>query len=439
MACRGHRGGIDFQRWGHRVLTDRACRSAQPREKDWKLSDSGGLYLLIKPSGFKSWRLKYRFGGKEKQLTFGPFPLLGLGAAREMRDEAKRQLLAAVDPGKKAAAARAQRLGVAPPVNTFKAAAMRWHGQNKKRWKEKHAASVLRRLERDAFPVIGHLPIAEITPADVRPIIEAVQARGSIGQAHELLGRMSRIFKLAIVREEATSDPAGALDALLLPTAWRKYPALVRLEEAKRALMAFEAEAHWASVKMASRLLALTAARPGTVRMAQAGEFFDLDGKDPRWIIPAVKMKLGRAESEQARFDFTIPLSTQAVALVKEAIADAGDAPWLFPGVRWQDKPITDATLSMAYRRSPLFAGRHVPHGWRSTFATIMNERAADLGRPGDRAVIDLMLAHKPTGVEAVYNRAAYMPQRRALAQEWAELITADLVPPKQLIEGPRN
>jgi hypothetical protein len=421
------------------VLTDRACRTAQPREKDWKLADSGGLYLLVKPSGFKSWRMKYRFGGKEKQLTFGPFPLMGLATAREMRDAAKRQLLAGVDPSKKAAEARALRLGVAPPVNTFRKAALRWHSQNKRRWKPKHAASVLARLEKDVFPAIGEMAIDAITPADVRRIIEAVQDRGAIGQAHELLGRMSRIFELAIVREEVASDPARAIQAILQPIAWRKYPALVRIEDARQALKAFEGEAHWASVKLASRLLALTAARPGTIRMAQAGEFHELDGREPHWIIPAAKMKLERTESEQARFDFTVPLSKQAVSLVKVAIAQAGDARWLFPGIRWNDRPITDATLSMAYRRSPLFAGRHVPHGWRSSFSTIMNERAADLGRPGDRAVIDLMLAHKPQGVEAVYNRAAYMPQRRRIAQEWADMLSEGLVPPEQLLEGPRN
>jgi integrase len=421
------------------VLTDRACRTAQPREKDWKLSDSQGLYLLVKPSGYKSWRLKYRFGGKEKQLTFGPYPLIGLATAREMRDAAKRQLLAGVDPSKKAADARAQRLGVLPDVETFKKAALSWHAQGKKRWKPRHAASVLRRLENDAFPVIGHLPIDAITPADVRPIIDAVQGRGAIGQAHELLGRMSRIFKLAIARGEASSDPAAALEALLQPVAWKNYPAILRLPELRKALKAFEAEPHQPSVKLASRLLALTAARPGTVRFAQAAEFHELDGAEAHWIIPAAKMKLERAQSEQERFDFVVPLSTQAVAVVKAAIGEAGDAPWLFPGVRWEDRPISDATLSSAYRQSPLLAGRHVPHGWRSSFSTIMAQRGADLGQAEDADLADLMLAHKPQGVKAIYNRAAYMPQRRRIAQEWADLLSKGLVEPEELREGRRR
>lgn len=421
------------------MLTDRACRAAQPREKDWKLTDAQGLYLYIRPTGSKVWRMKYRFGGKEKQLTFGPFPLIGLGTAREMRDAAKRQLLSGVDPAKKAKAVREARLGHGPEENTFRAAALRWHGQNKGRWKARHAKHVLSAFENEAFPAIGSMPIASINPGDIRPIVEAMQGRGSIDQAHRMLWRISKVFELAIVREEVASDPAGSLGALLQPIPKGRYPAIIVLEDTREALKAFEREPHWPAIKMASRLLALTAARPGTVRMAQAGEFHDLDGEDPRWIIPAAKLKLKRAESERHAFDFTIPLSRQAVDLVKAAIADAGEDPWLFAGVRSAKQPISDATLSMAYRRSPLMSGRHVPHGWRSTFATIMNRLAADNERPGDRAVIDLMLAHVPQGTEPIYNRGAYMLQRRRIAQDWADLLSAELVAPAELLGGPRN
>lgn len=422
------------------MLTDRECRTAQAGERKLKLFDGGGLHLLVLPTGTKSWRLKYRFGGKEKQLTFGLYPAIGLKEAREKRDRAKRALAGGIDPGKAAKAARDRRAGRVAPGSTFKHAALRWHRLQAHGWKPGHAANVLHQLETEVFPSIGERALAELRPSDIRPLIDAIQNRGAVDQAHRVLMRISRVFQLAIVDELVETDPAAALTAILKPMPKRKYPAILQLKPAHDALAAFEAEeAHWPQVKLASRLLALTAARPGPLRLAQAKEFHELDGAEPRWTIPAAKMKLELAESAQDAFDFTIPLAWQAVAVVKAAIAEAGDRPFLFPSAHHAHRAITENTLGKAYRQSPGFAGRHVPHGWRSTFSTIMNERAADLDRPGDRAIIDLMLAHKPRGVEARYNRAAYMARRRLIAQEWADLLSAGLAEPERLREGPRN
>ena len=420
-------------------LTVMQVKNAQPQAKAYKLHDSEGLFLLVLPSGTKSWRQKYRFDGREKQLTHGTYPLLSLKQARELRDEAKRDLAKGMDPSRKAREARARRAGTLKGGTTFKQAALRWHALQAHGWKKRHAEDVKNALEREAFPSIGDRPIAELKPADIRPIIEEMQDRGAIDQAHRMLMRISRIFQLAVVDEEVDADPAAPLAAILKPVPKRKYNAIIKLEGVRAALKAFEAERHWPETKLASRLLALTASRPGPVRFAQADEFYDLDGTMPRWIIPADKMKLERAESEQANFAFEIPLSAQAVDLVKVAIAHSAGRDWLFPSVQFRRKPISENALSTGYRRSPLFEGRHVPHGWRSSFSTIMNERAADLGNAGDRAIIDLMLGHKPEGVEAHYNRAAYMPRRRQLTQEWADLLTKGLVAPEQLLEGPRN
>lgn len=421
------------------MLTERECRAAEKAEKDRKLFDGGGLHLLVKPSGFKSWRLKYRFGGKEKQLTFGPYPTITLREAREMREEAKRELLAGRDPGKKGRELRDRRAGRVDEERTFKAAALRWHKLQAPGWKKRHAERVLTRLEADAFPQLGDRLLAELRPSDIRPVIDAMQERGSIDQANRMLTRISRIFELAIVREEVELNPAASLSAILQPVVNKKYRALLNIEQAREALRAFEAEAHQPTTKLASRLLALTASRPGPLRLAEPGEFVDLDGDNPRWIIPAAKMKLERAESEQDAFDFTIPLSRQAVETVRAAMAFAAGLKWLFPSVQSGTKAISDNALNVAHRRSTAFSERHVPHGWRSSFSTIMNERAAELDRPGDRAIIDLMLAHKPKGVEAHYNRAAYMSRRRLLAQEWADLLSVGLQAPAGLLEGPRR
>lgn len=421
------------------MLTVATIKSAAPADKAYKLHDSGGLFLLVLPSGTKSWRQKYRFGGKEKQLTHGRFPLLTLKDAREARDEARRLLDQGVDPAGKAKVARAKRAGTFSGPTTVKDAALRWHTLQSHGWKPRHADNVMSQLDREIFPAIGSMPIAEVATADIRPIIDEMQERGAVDQAHRMLMRLSRIFQLAIVDEVATIDPAAPLSAILKPVPKRKYRALITLPECRKALQVLEAERHWPEIKLASRLLALTASRPGPIRFAQKGEFHDLEGEDPCWIIPADKMKLERAEAEQENFAFRIPLARQTVELVRVAIENCAGRPYLFSSIQHALKPISDAALSKAYRLSPHFGGRHVPHGWRSSFSTIMNERAADLDRPGDRAVIDLMLGHKPEGVEAHYNRAAYMPRRRLIAQEWADLLTPGLVPPQELLKGPRN
>lgn len=421
------------------MLTDKQCKAAKPAERPQKLFDGGGLHLLVLPSGTKSWRLKYRFGGKEKQLTFGIYPAVSLKEAREARDEAKKLLSSGIDPAKSAQERRDRRAGRIEPRNTFKSAAMRWHELQSHGWKERHASNVLRALEQEVFPSIGDREIAELKPSDIRPLVDTIQDRGAVDQAHRTLMRISRIFQLAIVDELVEIDPAASLTAILKPVPKHKYPAILKLPEACGALARFEQERHWPQIKLASRLMALAVPRPGPLRFAQPGEFHDLDGAEPVWIIPAAKMKLDLAQSGQKAFDFTIPLSKQAAAVAKVAIEAAGKRPYLFPAVQRSHRPISENALNKAYRDSPEFAGRHVPHGWRSTFSTIMNERAADLDRPGDRAILDLMLAHKPKGVEAHYNRAAYLPRRRLLAQEWADMLSVDLIPAEQLLEGPRN
>ncbi|MCJ2187703.1 tyrosine-type recombinase/integrase [Novosphingobium beihaiensis] len=421
------------------MLTDRECKTAGPSTKDRKLFDGEGLFLLVTKAGFKSWRLKYRYGGKEKLLTFGPYPQLSLKEARQRKDEARAELFAGRDPGELLKKSRARRLGKEEETGTFRAAALEWLRLQQKGWKAKHHAAVQRSLERDIFPAIGALQLTSIRPADIRPVIDAVQRRGAVDTAHRLLWRIKSVFDLAIAAGEAEINPAASIQAILQPQVLGRCPAILEIKRARQFLLDFEALPGQPATKLASRLLALTASRPGPLRLAQAAEFLDLDGSDPRWRIPAEKMKLELAESEQTAFDFTIPLSRQAVETVKVAMSLAANRDYLFPSPRFSHRPISDNTLNVAYRRLTGYEGEHVPHGWRSSFSTIMNERAADLGRPGDRAVIDLMLAHKPRGTEAHYNRAAYMRQRRIIAQEWADLLCEGLPSPATLADCRRR
>lgn len=436
---RGHCRGIDLERWGHLALTDQQCRAAKAGEKSLKLSDSLGLHLYITPTGYKSWRLKYRFGGKERRIVFGPYPEISLKQARALRDDARGDLRNGKDPGEEYRVRAARRAGTSDSEGTFEAVARKWHELQKSQWKERHAHDVLASLIAEVFPHIGNHPIADIRPATLRSLLETVQERGAIETAHRIRQRISAVFRYAIATDLAEFDPAASISGALKPVIRGKQPALLKLPDAQAFLKAFEAEPGHPTTKLASRLLALTAARPGVVQMAMIGEFEDLDGAEPIWRIPAAKMKLERAKSEREEFEFIIPLSLQAVETVQTAAAHAKNRKYLFPSARHSHRPITDNALNMAYRRLQKFAGRHVPHGWRASFSTIMNERAIALERPADRAIIDLMLAHEPDGVEARYNRAAYMPRRRQIAQEWADLLMKDMLGPESLLDLPRR
>lgn len=403
------------------MLTDIQCRKAKPRDKAYKLSDAHGLYLYVLPTGTRSWRLKYRFGGKEHRLTFGPYPEVSLIEARELREDVRKQLREGIDPKvdkKKKAAIAALNNG-----NSFEAIALEWHAQQEKIRAPRYAGQILDRLKADVFPALGPIPIREITPPLVLMTIRAIEARGSIEMAHRVRQHMSAIFLYAIGLGWTDTNPAMVIQPVLVKRIKTRRPAVLTIEQASKIITRTEGleRPYWATL-LASRLLALTAARPGVLRLAEPKEFEDLDGKDPVWRIPAEKMKLTREQKKDLTLEFVIPLSCQAVSVVKAALQLSGGKKWLFPGVRGNAAPITDSTLSKLYRLAG-FSGVHVPHGWRSTFSTLMNQRAALENRIGDREVIDLMLAHMQEGVEPIYNRYAYMPRRRELAQEWADML----------------
>jgi hypothetical protein len=415
------------------MLSDVACRKAKADAKPVKLADSMGLYLYVTPAGLKSWRMKYRYGGKEKLLTFGQYPHVPLTEARRLRDEARALIREGRDPSiekKQRSAERQMRT-----VNTFEEWARRWHTASKKHWTPRYAGQVLGRLERDAFPSIGRVPVADVTVPMILELLQRVEARGAIEGAHRLRQHLSDIFMGAIAAGLAQTDPAAGVKRALQRFTHNKRPAVRSIDEARRVLATIEKqEAHWSTL-LASRLLALTAARPGVVRLAEAAEFEDLDGANPIWRIPAAKMKLTSERKRDVTFEFVVPLSPAAVAVVRTAIRVSGTGV-LFPGMRTPKTPISDSTVSKLYRAAG-FTGVHVPHGWRATFSTIMNEIAAIENRVGDRDIIDLMLAHLPSDVESIYNRYAYLPRRRELAIEWSEMLLADAPSADELVREP--
>lgn len=400
--------------------------------------DERGLYLLVRKSGSKLWRLKYRFAGKEKTLSIGPYPEVGLSAARIARDKALAQLRDGTDPSAEKQVRKAQ--AIADAFDNFERVARAWHDVKKRTVTEKYAAAILGRLELHAFPSLGKLPIRTITPPVVLEMIRKIEKRGAHDVAHRVRNHVSEVFVWSIASGMAETDPAAIIQKALIPTDPRLRPAARDVEFARKLLTDVESlpGSHWSTI-LASRLLALTAARPGVVRLAERQEFEDLDGPNPIWRIPAEKMKLTKSQKRDITWEFVIPLSRQAVAVAKAAISESlacqsRDGPnWLFPGPGAWTKPISDSTLSKVYRLAG-YRGIHVPHGWRTTFSTIMNERAAMEDQERDRAIIDLMLAHTQPGVEPIYNRALYLPRRRFLAQTWADLLMDGTVEPRLLL-----
>lgn len=422
---------------GHSIamLTDRECKQAKPAEKPFKLADSHGLHLYVRPTGAKSWRLKYRIAGREKQVVFGTYPDLRLAEARALTALAKQALRDGRDPAQQFGMKAKRHWTAHNPDTTFESVAKRWYELQTGHWKPIHAQKVRESLEANFYPTLGKIDIKDIKAKDIRDILAKVQERGALETAFRLLQRISAIFAYAIAEELVEADPSRGVAPSLKKVIKKKQPALLSIQAANAFLRAFEALPTYATTKMASRLLALTAARPGMVQMAEAKEFENLDGAEPIWRVPAAKMKLRLAESEQEAMDFIIPLSTQATALVQAAIRAAKKNKYLFHSARHSNQPLSENALNVAYRRVLGWEGRHVPHGWRASFSTIMNERALDNGQAGDRQIIDLMLAHVPSGVEGRYNRAAYMPRRRQIAQEWADLLCADLASVESLLD----
>lgn len=426
------------------MLSEMAVRQAKAKAKDYKLSDSGGLYLFVAKSGRRTWRLKYRFGGKERRLIFGAYPEVSLKEARDRKVDARRLLADGRDPGleaKKASFVRAMSAS-----NTFEAVARSWFSLQEERWTPVHAGDVISSFEKDVFPWVGTLPIAELDEPIVLFVLRKIEKRGAIETAHRVRQRMSAVFVQAIAEGIAIRDPAAVVGKALKPVPrGRKRPAIVSVDGLREMIGKTEAELASPLTKLASRFAALTAQRLGAIRSMAWNEFenIDLDGEGlcplALWRIPAGHMKLASDLKQDEKFDHLVPLAPEAVAVLRAAKLLTGRGPIVFPSNRSARIPMSENTLSYFYNRCG-YQGRHVPHGWRASFSTIMNEWAERKGTASDRLVIDLMLAHIPEGVsgsEVAYNRAAFLERRREIAGQWAKMVFGDFPQPSELLGLP--
>ncbi|WP_298233203.1 integrase arm-type DNA-binding domain-containing protein [uncultured Azohydromonas sp.] len=388
-------------------LTDTAIRAAKPSTKPVRLFDGEGLYLEVSPNGGKWWRLKYRHGGKEKRLSLGTYPDTGLKAARERRDEARRLLADGIDPSaaRQAEKARAK----AATEHHFKAVALAWLQHRAAAWRERTVEMHRSSFERDVFPKIGARQINEILPADVRQIVQAVEARGAGEAAIRIFQRLRAVFRYAVAHELVAADPTYPLKPSEIFKPRRvTHRAAMPAKELPTFLTQLDAYQGQPGTCEALRLLLLTAVRPEEQREARWAEF---DLEHALWRIPAERMKMGR--------EHLVPLSLQAVAVIERMRPLSGAGELVFPSPFYPGKPLSENTLNSALARMG-YKGAHTAHGFRSVFSTAANEGG------WNPDVIERHLAHlERNQVRGAYNRAQHLEDRRELMQAWADYLDA--------------
>lgn len=384
-------------------LSDVAVRNAKPSPgKTRKLSDGGGMFLAVFPDGAKRWRLKYRVGGKEKLLALGVYPTVTLARAREKRDEARRLLDKGIDPSAARKAAREYR------PETFELVAREWHGKQKPVWSESHARITLRRLEHDIFPRLGSRPIGEITPPELLGVLRRVETRGAVETAHRLKQACGQVFRYAVASGWAERDPSADIRDALTPTGKDKHHASVKAPQKVGALLrALDGYDGAFVTRCALRLAPLLFVRPGELRRAEWAEF-DLDAGE--WRIPEEKMKTGARH--------IVPLSRQAVAILRELHPLTGEGRYVFPGARTPSRPMSENTVNAALRRLGYSKDEQSAHGFRSLASTLLNEQG------WARDVIERQLAHgERNKVRAAYNHAEHLAERRRMMQAWSDYL----------------
>jgi integrase len=380
------------------VLTDTKLRSAKAAERPYKLSDAGGLYLLVKPTGSKLWQLKYRVQGKERTASFGPYPEVSLAEARGKRDLARKQLKDGIDPVQFRKQEKAQASVAA--ANTFGAIYQEWLEVRKTKWTSGYFADVKSRIDANLLPNLADLPITSITSLQLLTILRRIEARGALNMAKRCRMYASGIFSYAIATGRAETDPAATLIKALKSAPIEHFAALPWNEMGTflRELSTYPSP----KMRLAVKLLILTATRTSELRGAKWSEI-----EDQTWTIPAERMK--------ARREHIVPLSRQARAILDQLRPVSGHRQHLFPNERHPHRHMSDyGILSCLHGLG--YGGRATGHGFRAVFSTVMNEArfAHD--------AIERQLAHvEKDKVRAAYHRAEYLDERRRLMQAWAD------------------
>lgn len=390
------------------MLTDTAVKNAKAEDKARKLADEKGLYLLAKPlpdgSCGKYWRMDYRHAGKRKTLALGVYPDVGLKDAREKRDAARKLLADDIDPGENKRVQKSARVERA--ANSFEVIAREWFAKQKPGWAITHADKIIKRLENDVFPWLGGRAIAEITSPDVLAVLRRIEGRGTNDTAHRAGGNISQVFRYAIATGRAERDPVPDLRGALPPLRHENFPSITEPAKVAELLRAMDAFSGTFVVKSALLLAPLLFVRPGELRRAQWSGF-DLEKAEWRYFVTKTKT------------EHSVPLATQAVAILKDLQALTGHGVNVFPG-RDPKKPMSEAAVNAALRRMGYDTKTEITgHGFRAMARTILHEELHQ--KP---EVIEHQLAHKvPDALGTAYNRTKFLKERKAMMQLWADYL----------------
>ena len=386
-------------------LTARQVDTSKPKDKPYKLSDGGGLYLLVNPNGSRYWRLKYRIAGKEKLLALGVYPDITLAEARQKRADAKKVLAAGGDPGQeKQEEKQAKEQAVA---NSFERLAMEWHAHKSTSWSEGYAEHLLMYLKKDIFPFIGQKAITDISQVEMLNVLRKMEQRGVLDKLKKTRQACRQIFTYAIITGRAEHNPVSDLAGALKSPKQQHYPHLLvdQIPDFLRALSEYSGST---ITRNATRLLMLTGLRTIELR---ASEWVDIDFDKGVWNVPAERMKMRRPH--------LVPISTQVRELLEEIHQLTGRGKYVFPGRNDAGKSMSEASINQVIKRIG-YDGKATGHGFRHTMSTILHEQGFNT------AWIETQLAHvDKNSIRGTYNHAQYLDGRREMLQWYADYMQA--------------
>ncbi len=387
------------------MLTVTAIRNAKPRKKPYKMVDEKGLYILISPSGGKWWRVDYRFNGKRKTLSMGTFPEITLAEARDRRDADRKLLANDIDPGEYRKATK--NLKADKTANSFEVVAREWLTKMKPSWAPTHLSKIVLRLENDVFPWIGSKPISEITAPALLVVARRVEGRGAVDSAHMVLQNCGQIFRYAVATGRVERNPVPDLRDALTKVVGKNFPSITEPVKVGELLRAIDGFRGTLVVQCALRLAPLIFCRPGELRQAKWAE---IDFKERVWDYFVTKVKKRHL----------VPLSRQAIEILKEIYPLTGHGEYVFPGARDHARPMSPAAINAALRRMGYDTKTEITgHGFRAMAKTMLLERLKL-----DDKVIERQLTHKtsdPYGTS--YDRAQFVDDRIPMMQTWADYL----------------
>ncbi|MFC1876004.1 tyrosine-type recombinase/integrase [Thermodesulfobacteriota bacterium] len=385
-------------------LTDTAIRNTKLQNKQYKLTDEKGMYLLVNKAG-KYFRLDYRFAGKRKTLALGVYPDVKLIEAREKRDDARKLIANGIDPGQARKVRKS--IQIEQTENSLEAIAREWHGKYSSKWADSHAKKIIRRFELYIFPWLGSRPIAEITPPELLAVLRRVESKGILDTAHRAQQNCGQVFRYAIVTGRAERDPSADLRGALSPVKHGRMATITDPKKIGELLRAIDGYEGTPAAKSALKLAPLVFVRPGELRHAEWGEI-DLDKAE--WRIPAEKMKM--------KDPHIVPLSTQAIEILNEIQPITGKGRYVFPSIRTNSRSMSNNTVLAALRRMGYTKEEMSGHGFRAMASTVLHEQ----GWPSD--IIERQLAHaERNSIKAAYNHAQHLPERKKMMQAWADYL----------------